>query len=67
MQKYRINSPTLAMFAVDGQHVAQVVPEGTTITTDGKKFNGEKLIEVVWNGKVVMMFTQNVRSRGELI
>jgi hypothetical protein len=30
-------------------------------------FNGNKLIEVVWEGKVVMMFTQDVRLRAERI
>ena len=65
-QKYRITGPTLAMFREDGHHVACTVPEDAMITlVDGKPFNGERLMEVVWEGRVVMMFTNDLRARSE--
>ena len=65
--KYRITDPTLAMYLEDGHHVSETVPRGATISTDGKKFNGEKLIEIIWNSKSMMMFTQDVKKHGQLI
>jgi hypothetical protein len=62
--KYRIKTPTIALFLEDGRHVAHMVPEGTVITVQTETFNGDRLIEVLWAEKNVMMFTQDIRSRG---
>jgi len=67
LEKYRIESPTIALFLEEGRHVAHMVPKGSMITIDGKTFNGDKLVEVTWAEKVVMMFTQDIRSRGKKI
>ena len=64
LEKYRIESPTIALFLEEGRHVAHMVPKGSTISIDGKTFNGDKLVEVTWADKVVMMFTQDIRHRG---
>jgi hypothetical protein len=66
-EKYCIKSPTMVLFLQDGHYVSQMIPEGTEITLEGATFNGNKLIEVVWEGKVVMMFTQDVRLRADRI
>ena len=63
-EKYLISSPTIALFLEDGRQVAHLVPEGALIRTDGKPFNGNRLMEVTWADKVVMMFTQDLRTRG---
>jgi len=63
--RYRIKNPTVALVEEDGRHVAHMVPAGSIITTDGAAFDGEKLINVVWDGKTVMMFAQDLRSRAE--
>ena len=65
--KYRINSPTIALFLEDGRHVARTVPIGSVITIASEKFNGDKLVEVLWSEKRVMMFTQDIRERGTKI
>jgi hypothetical protein len=67
LEKYRIDSPTIALFLEEGGHVAHMVPTGSTITIDGKTLNGNKLVEVTWADKVVMMFTQDLRTRGNKI
>ena len=66
-EKYLISSPTIALVLEDGRQVAHLVPEGAMIRTDGKPFNGNKLIEVTWAEKVVMMITQDLRARGKKI
>ena len=63
--RYRINEPTLALFQEDGHHVAHIIPAGAFVKVDSKTFDGDKLVDVIWDKKKVMMFTQDLRSRGE--
>jgi len=65
--KYRIKSPTIALFLEDGRHVAHMVPAGSVIMVESKTLNADKLIGVLWAEKDVMMFTQDIRARGEKI
>jgi hypothetical protein len=65
--KYRIKSPTIALFLEDGRHVAHIVPKGTIVTVQTETFNGDRMIEVLWSEKTVMMFTQDIRTRGEKV
>ena len=44
--KYRIKSPTIALFLEDGRHVSHMVPAGSVITVESITFNGDKLIGV---------------------
>jgi len=60
--RYRITDPTLAMFEEDGRHLARFVPTGAIITVDGA-FDGNRLMDVVWDEKKVMMFTEDLRTR----
>jgi hypothetical protein len=61
--RYRITHPTIALFLEDGSHVARTVPSGTIVTVDSDAFDGDKLVNVTWDQKKVMMFTQDLRSR----
>jgi hypothetical protein len=61
--RYRLIEPILAMFAVDGHHDTVTVPSGEVVHTDGETFNGDKLTDVLWNGKKMMMFTEDLRNR----
>ena len=64
---FRIKSPTIALFHEDGRHVARTVSEGVIIRVDSAAFDGDKLVDVTWDGKKVMMFTQDLRSRAEAV
>ena len=66
-ERYRITSPTLALFEQDGRHVAHTVPTGAIVALDSNGFDGNKLVKVTWDGEAVMMFTQDLRSRSELV
>lgn len=63
--KYRIKSSTIALFFENGRHVAHTVPEGSVITVESSAFHGDKLINVLCAEQDVMMFTQDIRARGE--
>ena len=64
---YRITSPVLALSLEGDRHVSEPIPKGASVTIESETFNGDKLVEVIWDGRVVMMFTQDLRSRGEKI
>ena len=61
--RFRLKTATIALFPEDGRHVARVVPEGAVIHV--QSVEGNKLTEVVWQGQTVLMFAQDVRTRGE--
>ena len=66
-ETYRITSPSLVLLQVNDRRVSHMIPKGAVVSFDGKTFNGDKIVEVVWDGKIVLMFTQDLRSRGEKI
>jgi hypothetical protein len=65
--RYRINDPTIAMFREEGGHVARTVASGTVVEVSDGPIDGDKLVHVIWDGRSVMMFTQDLRSRAERI
>ena len=65
VERYRIKEPTIAMSHDDGRGVALTVSIGSVVEVDN--FDGDRLVNVKWDGKVVMMFTQDLRSRAERI
>jgi hypothetical protein len=64
---YRIHSPIMALFERNGRHMAETVPVGAIVEIDTDTFDGNRLVDVIWVGKPVMMFTQDLRTRGESI
>jgi hypothetical protein len=60
---YRLIEPILAMFAIDGHHEAMTVPTGTMLDLNGKKFNGDRLMEVKFDDRMVLMFTDDLRQK----
>ena len=64
---FRITSPTIILFLEDGRHVSRMISKGELVTINSETFNVNKLVEVLWEGRAVMMFTQDLRARGEKI
>ena len=60
--RYRLIAPSLALFPVDGHYESTTVPIGTIVDLDGKVFDGDRLMDVLWNGRKVMMFTDELRA-----
>ena len=61
--RYRIMNPTIAVIVEDGRHVAHMVPAGAVVTLDSGGLEGERLVDVIWEGRKAMMFAQDLRSR----
>ena len=64
---YRIKSPTLAILEQASQKLPLTIPLNATIRVLNGPLDGNKLVDVEWEGKTVMMFTTDIRERGELI
>jgi hypothetical protein len=63
--RYRIIEPTMAMFEEGGRHFQLHVPTDSIILIDGS-LDGDRLTNVVWNDRHLMMFTQDLRTRAVL-
>jgi hypothetical protein len=61
--RYRLIALATALFVVDGHHKSATVAVGTVLELDGKQFNGEKLMDVLWDGHKVIMFTDELRVK----
>lgn len=64
MEKFRMKSPTIALFKEDGREVAHMVPQGATVLVAADKVQKDKFVEVVWDDMKARMFKQDLRSRG---
>jgi len=59
--RYRTTNPIISMFAINGHHEAKTVPAGTEVDLNGKKLNGDRLMEVTVDGHLVLMFTEDLK------
>jgi hypothetical protein len=62
---FRLTCATIALFPEADRQVARALPQGSVIVA--KKIDGDKLVEVIREGKTVLMFAQDIRSRGERV
>ena len=61
---FRLKRSTLAIDVIDGKHTAVSVPAGATIEVLPGSSNGDTTVEVLWDGRVVVMFAVDVTERG---
>lgn len=66
-QRFRMKTPTLAIMAHDGQNTPITIPVGAVVEVVDGPLDGNRLLDVQWNGKTVMMFTTDIRERGERV
>ena len=64
-ETFRLNTATIALFFEGGRQVARTVPQGAVVQVND--LEGDKLIEVEWEGKTILMFAQDIRARGERV
>ncbi len=63
--RYRITDSTIAIFEEEGKYVARTVASGTVVEVCNDAIDGDRLVDVIWKGREVMMFTRDLRSRAE--
>ena len=62
-QRYRVNTPTLAIIRRDGQNHPTTIPPGAVVKVIEGLLDGNHLVDVRWDGKTVMMFTTDIREQ----
>jgi len=55
----------MAIHSVEGQRTTVTVPSGMVVLALQDHLDGDVLIEVTWNDKKYLMFTQDLRERSE--
>jgi hypothetical protein len=63
-KRFKLGTSTMAVETVDGNRLAITVPAGETIKVVPGPRHGDRMIDVLWNGRVVMMFAVDVEGRG---
>ena len=66
-QRFKIKTPTVAVERPGDETTLLQVPIDAAITILGEPTEGNGLIRVDWNGRIVMMFTRDLFERGEQI
>ena len=66
-QRFRMQTPTLAILSQDGHRIPVTIPQGATVEVIEGPLDGNRLVDVAWEGKTVMMFTIDLRERGARI
>jgi hypothetical protein len=64
-QRFRLKTPTLAIMAQDHSKVPVMIPKGAEVEVLDGPLNGNRLVDVSWEDKTVMVFTNDIRDRGE--
>jgi tricorn protease-like protein len=64
-ERFRMKNPTLAIMTQDGAKIPVMIPKGGEVEVFDGPLNGNRLVDVRWDGKTVMVFTNDVRDRGE--
>ena len=65
--KFRITKATIALFLEENRHVARAIQEGAIVAVDIDALDADKFVHVQCEEKTILMFAQDIRSRGERI
>jgi|HubBroStandDraft_3_1064219.scaffolds.fasta_scaffold772889_1 hypothetical protein len=59
-KRFRLTRWAMAIAQRDSRNTAIVVPEGAVIEVLGGPFNGVRLMDVRYDGEIIMMFTDDM-------
>lgn len=64
-RRFKLKTPTLAIDGVNGKRHTSYVPAGAIIkVVSGPTSTGDRMVEVLWEGKIFTMFAIDVNVRG---
>ena len=64
-QFFRLTRTAMAIALRENRHVAIMIPEAAIIEVIGGPFNGTRLMDVRYDGELIMMFTDDMQSHTE--
>ena len=65
--RLRLTRSATGIACREERHVAITIPEGATIEVIGGPFNGTRLMDVRYEGEMILMFTDDMKTHTELI
>ena len=66
--RYKLHTPTLAIRSLPaGKRVPVTIPKNALLTVTSGPVDGTRLVDVEWEGEMVMMFTADLRERSSKI
>jgi len=64
-KKFKLDRTTLALDVVEGRRRTVAVPAGEIIKiVDGPTSNQDRMVDILWQGRVLTMFALDVDARG---
>ena len=65
-KRFRLKKETLGIESIDGNRIAVPVPaESIVEVTSGPTEHDMRMVEVHWEGRALVMFTEDIRQRGQ--
>jgi hypothetical protein len=66
-ERFRLTRYAMAIALREERHVAIMIPEGAMIEVLNGPFDGTRLMDVVYEGELIMMFTDDMKNHTERI
>jgi hypothetical protein len=66
-ETYRVRETALAILSTGGERVPVTLPINAILILVDGPLDGNRLVEVTWEGKTLMMFTQDMRDRCDFL
>jgi hypothetical protein len=63
-KRFRLEISTTAVEIVSGKRVAVRIPAGEAVKVVSGPRHGDRMMDVLWDGRVVMIFAVDVEERG---
>ena len=66
-ERFRLTRSAMAIALRDGRHTAIMVPAGVIIELLNGPFDGTRLMDVRYEGELIMMFTDDMETHTERV
>lgn len=67
-RRFRLKVNTLAIDSSGQKRIAVTVPSGEIIeVTRGPRFDDQRMVDIRWDGRALVMFAEDVEGRGEYV
>jgi hypothetical protein len=66
-EQFSLRTPTIAFHMIGGRRVAVTVPAGTIVKVLSGPTTGDRMIEVLFENRPMVMFAIDLQERGEEI
>jgi len=66
-RQFELKTPTMAIESVAGKREVVTIPAGAKVKVVSGPRDGDRMIDVLWNGREVVIFLVDLESRGKAV